>query len=736
MSSETVFLLPTPSLASQATTFASALGNINLFNFSKEAKEGWVPVVANMLVEGGEALSTANVETLSTTGKAFNNLAVDHFSEGIEGAYKVNSKIDSSAVTSFNALADETFTFGFSADFTDFHSQVTDNTVNYSQTELTTAFLVYDTTDASHSVLLDYFFIYGLLIPSEDIGKIKLEASDGISFTDYGGFATAEDNSSFGNASALGTYERTFSENKQLSIVALDLSSHYLMGEHLIGNLGDDVIYGSIYNDSALKGTFGHDKIYASLGHDNVRGYAGHDVMEGGGGNDKLVGNWGYDAIHGGKGLDVINGGGNSDVMAGGTNEDHFIIGNDSLKRKDVDIVEDFEKDTDKIVIGTRELRAGGGDGTGASNGDGLVFSWFEALIADNRLIDTEYGVRIDLFKGGYLLLLGIEASDLDANDFLAATRANLQRLDLHQNHNHTNDTADPIADGGNILEDIIDTVDLTSNVSTLVVDNVAVGENTFTDVSGSGLTVEDRFSTVNTSIDAATDSGGGSAPAPELVPKMLSGSGGDDELNGHAGTNIIDGRYGDDLVAAGGGIDVVYGKGGDDTVSGGSGDDFMFGGSGQDNLSGNSGDDVISGNADSDTIVGGDGDDTLDGGGGGDELQGNAGNDVLIGGTGWDFLLGGAGDDVLQGDNGKDTLTGNGGMDTFVLAEGNGFDTITDFADGTDKLGLVDLDFADLRVVSAGMSAAIEVIATDTRLAILSDVTVADIGAADFIVL
>jgi len=83
-------------------------------------------------------------------------------------------------------------------------------------------------------------------------------------------------------------------------------------------------------------------------------------------------------------------------------------------------------------------------------------------------------------------------------------------------------------------------------------------------------------------------------------------------------------------------------------------------------------------------------------------------GNDELYGGAGEDTLVGGSGDDVLDGGLGADTLTGDGGAsdyerggstgtDTFVLRAGDGgasisdADTIIDFQDGVDVLGLDD---------------------------------------------
>ncbi|MCE3290061.1 MAG: Serralysin, partial [Caulobacter sp.] len=94
--------------------------------------------------------------------------------------------------------------------------------------------------------------------------------------------------------------------------------------------------------------------------------------------------------------------------------------------------------------------------------------------------------------------------------------------------------------------------------------------------------------------------------------------------------------------------------------------------------LVGTIGANTINGTAIWDTIQGLDGNDTLNGLGGSDRLEGGAGADKLFGGDGDDVLIGGAG---------QDTLTGGAGADIFVLATGDGANTIADFQVGVDKV-------------------------------------------------
>lgn len=105
--------------------------------------------------------------------------------------------------------------------------------------------------------------------------------------------------------------------------------------------------------------------------------------------------------------------------------------------------------------------------------------------------------------------------------------------------------------------------------------------------------------------------------------------------------------------------------------------------------------DNVVYGfNRSNDVINAQGGNDKVFGLGGDDLLRGGAGNDTLFGGNGNDLLRGGAGADILFGDN----FFGGHGSDTFVLAAGEGGDTIRDFQVGVDFIGITGgLNFSNL---------------------------------------
>ena len=149
--------------------------------------------------------------------------------------------------------------------------------------------------------------------------------------------------------------------------------------------------------------------------------------------------------------------------------------------------------------------------------------------------------------------------------------------------------------------------------------------------------------------------------------------SGGDDN-------NIQDGDTNNNLIIGSTGNNTLAGNLGNDEIFGGDGDDILRGDLNNRRAQGNvpGGDDILHG---------GNGNDRIGGKSGNDQLFGDAGNDRLWGDDGDDLLRGGLGNDILTGDN----FSGRQGSDTFVLAIGEGTDTILDFQIGTDLIGLAD---------------------------------------------
>ena len=72
------------------------------------------------------------------------------------------------------------------------------------------------------------------------------------------------------------------------------------------------------------------------------------------------------------------------------------------------------------------------------------------------------------------------------------------------------------------------------------------------------------------------------------------------------------------------------------------------------------------------------------------DTLNGGSGNETIIGRGGNDTINGGGGNDWIEGGRGNEKLTGGAGADTFAFSKGDGWDWISDFTSGTDKLRMI----------------------------------------------
>ncbi|MEG4799163.1 calcium-binding protein [Microcoleus sp. ARI1-B5] len=154
--------------------------------------------------------------------------------------------------------------------------------------------------------------------------------------------------------------------------------------------------------------------------------------------------------------------------------------------------------------------------------------------------------------------------------------------------------------------------------------------------------------------------------------------------------------------------INYLLGDAANNTASGFAGEDFIVGNGGNDTLSGNKSNDIISG---------------------------GAGNDLLFGGKGDDNLNGGDGDDTLVGGVGADLLIGGGGRDVLVLGTGAGTDTLIDFQQGQDLIGLTrGLSFNQLRVTQGDISTTIEIASSGEVLASITGIPGSPLTARDFI--
>lgn len=122
------------------------------------------------------------------------------------------------------------------------------------------------------------------------------------------------------------------------------------------------------------------------------------------------------------------------------------------------------------------------------------------------------------------------------------------------------------------------------------------------------------------------------------------------------------------------------------------------------------------------------------------ENVVGSPANDLIFGNEVGNTLSGNEGADRLTGARGVDILTGGGGADTFVFARGDGgstagaADTITDFTDGVDLIGLSSgLTFSNILIEGAGADTFIRVAQDGEFLAKLTGTSFETITAADF---
>ncbi|MEA5539715.1 alkaline phosphatase [Limnoraphis robusta Tam1] len=195
-----------------------------------------------------------------------------------------------------------------------------------------------------------------------------------------------------------------------------------------------------------------------------------------------------------------------------------------------------------------------------------------------------------------------------------------------------------------------------------------------------------------------------------DVLPNLIDGTPENETLVGGEANDLIRADIGDDLAAGGLGDDIIYGEEGDDTLRGDENSRSPGG--------------TVGGN---DIIYGGLGDDQIGGKTGNDQLFGDEGNDRIWGDDGDDLIDGGLGNDTLTGDD----FSGGQGSDTFVLAVGEGIDTIVDFEVGIDLLGLKgELSADKLSISQVGSDA--EISLNSEILAILTGVDAASLIAAD----
>lgn len=437
----------------------------------------------------------------------------------------------------------------------------------------------------------------------------------------------------------------------------------------LDGGAGADILIGGAASNIFVVDDSG-DRIFEpgnSVSMDTVEAYVSYSIADapllenikllgdqnitatGNGQANTLTGNAGENTLIGGAGDDILNGGVGNDTLIGGEGDDSYVSdGGDTIVELvgggTDEVLFDFNP-TDPLTV-TLADNVENGKLADRANLVGLNGNSSDNILTGNNYSNTLRG--------------------LDGNDMLVAGTGTSQLFGDAGNDILTGSGGWDILDGGSGA----DTMRGLGGNDTYFVDSsddVVIEEAN----GGDG----DKVVSSLANYEMAQN-----IEIVELAAGALSATGRQlaDQMFGNASSNILSGL------------------GGNDQMEGRDGDDQLFGGMGNDTLNGGAGQDVLNGDEGDDNLQGGEGNDILDGGAGNDILNDTVGDNVLRGGEGNDQLQTGNGNDVLEGGAGADNLSGGSGADTYLYKTGDGSDSINDYGsdEGSDTRDT--LSFAD----------------------------------------
>ncbi|MEM8827913.1 MAG: calcium-binding protein [Cyanobacteria bacterium P01_G01_bin.19] len=380
-------------------TYVDALSDVIFLDYSHDPSETTTNTDSITVAISGETIAHAKAEAFFYDSD-LSGFFTETSGTGAEGAFEGSAAGDAEVIASFSVEAGETFSFDFLTDLLIEANEIENPDVEYHQAELNFSFLLIDTSDINDIEVLDDVSIWAYLISSKQIGDLEISFTDNFTLDTNNHSIDINENNGIDliSSTTIGTYEQTFDSDTNLTLLMVDRSSVEWLGDSLIGNLGSDFVYGTIWDDR-WSGTQQDDKYYASLGDDLMFGGDGNDILRAGNGNDRvyagngddlldggagddvfragngddrlfgrggnddlnasngndlLNGGTGDDVLDGGNGDDLLNGGGGNDTLTGGFGTDHFVYKTSGAFESaivGIDVITDLEVNEDKIVL-------------------------------------------------------------------------------------------------------------------------------------------------------------------------------------------------------------------------------------------------------------------------------------------------------------------------------------------------------------------------------------------------
>ncbi|MBR4904975.1 MAG: hypothetical protein IKZ53_09925 [Selenomonadaceae bacterium] len=421
------------------------------------------------------------------------------------------------------------------------------------------------------------------------------------------------------------------------------------------GDEGDDVIRGGgRYN--SINGGAGNDDIWnggpsstvnAGDGDDYIwnMGEGSNSSINAGAGNDNMD-NWGANSIiELGAGNDTITNTGASSTINAGDGADVIVNGSypDGLN-----VVIDAGNDNDYITNYDSKVSINGGDGNDSIDN----IRWY-----NGAGYDALENVTINAGKGD-------DSIRNEGDNILFQYKA---------------------GDGNDLIFDFNSTSTL--SISGDSYSTQMSGEDIIVTVGEGKITLGGAASLSKLNIVGDNSSGG----EPQDF-EIVSGTDGNDNLNGSGSDTAVDGKAGDDnitfvgdhnSISGGEGNDYINVSGDNNTIGGDDGNDEIRFDSGNNNL--------IDGGADNDYIeVSGD-NNTIGGDDGNDEIRFDSGNNNLIdGGEGDDYIEVNDNNNTINGGEGNDNITSNGDKNTVSGGEGDDYINTYNNAHDYENLGTV----------------------------------------------